>query len=83
MPMIQEIGQAPLALRIPALAEGIRAIRAQRESLDREEAALLEQLRQAETALVGSPAAAEGVKPSGLLQAPPASPPAPPAAKAP
>jgi hypothetical protein len=49
--MQQSISQLPLERRIPALQDGVRSLRAQRESLDRQEAALMELLAQAETEL--------------------------------
>jgi hypothetical protein len=70
--MDQLLSQLPLAQRIPALADGIRALRAQRAQTDREEAELLTLLRQAEQELKGSPPGTEGIEPSGLLTDEPA-----------
>jgi hypothetical protein len=76
--MQQLLSQLPLAQRIPTLAAAIRSLRAATEQNAREEAELLDLLRQAEQELVGAPAGSEGAEPSGLLEP---KPPPPPTAK--
>jgi hypothetical protein len=68
--MYQSLHQLPLSSRIPALADAIRSIRAERARIDKEEAELTELLRQAETELKGKPAGSEGAEPSGLVEEP-------------
>jgi hypothetical protein len=66
--MQQTLSQLPLAQRIPALADGIRSLRAMKAQHDIEEKELLRLLRQAETELKGKPAGSEGVEiPADLL----------------
>ena len=72
--MDQLLSQLPLVQRIPALADGIRACRQNKAQIEREEAELLQLLRDAETQLRGSQEEAEGVAPSGLLDEPAAAP---------
>lgn len=66
--MEQLLTQMPLAQRIPTLAEAVRSLRAAKAQNEKEEAEMLELLRQAESELAGSQAAEEGVQPSGLLE---------------
>lgn len=66
--MQMTLQQLPLAQRIPALADGIRSLRAAKAQHDKEEAELLVLLKQAETELAGKPAGSEGLEiPPDLL----------------
>src|SRR5262245_66394681 len=82
--MNQLISQLPLGVRIPALRDSILSTRAMKEQCVTEEAALMDQLAQAEAEVVGHAYGWEGVELSGLIPegenphitAPPAAPPA-------
>jgi hypothetical protein len=78
--MQQTVSQLPLEQRIPSLQDGVRSLRAQRESLDRQEADLMELLAQAERELKGQSAAEQDRIRAALAVAagaPPAPAPAP------
>lgn len=62
MPMLQSIGQYPVAIRIPALKGAVLACRAQKEAAAADEAEWMDQLAQAE-AQIGE----TGVEKSGLI----------------
>jgi len=65
--MQQSTSQLPLATRIPALVESIKATKAMKEQYTREEATLMDELAQAEAEVTGKAPGSEGVELSGLI----------------